>query len=329
MKKTAVILLIFALAILIIPSAVVLPYAQKKPDNPDTQTVSRDSEKTETPSVTVSVLRSADERTERVDMEQYLIGVVGSEMPASFRSEALKAQAIAARTYIMARLTDNPNARVTDTAENQVYHNTAELKHIWGTDYSKKIEKIEKAVSETDNQVVTYKGKLISPVFFSTSNGRTENAGDYWTNDVPYLRSVASPWDKLSPKYHNQKKIRVSEAERLLGITLPTGEGAPGKVIRKTETGRVATYEIGGKRFTGRQIREKLKLSSTDFTLTRKGDTIVADTIGSGHGVGMSQYGAEGMAREGKKAKDIITYFYPGTQISKITIKSGNSTAKR
>lgn len=333
MKKIATLLIICALAVLIIPSAVVLPFSGQSKEQVQDIAASPVSRSTESqtvarpPAITVSVVRSETKHTERIVLDDYLIGVVGSEMPPKFRLEALKAQALAARTYIMARIMDNPEAKVSDTVANQVYHSTAELKRLWGKDYAWKIKKVKQAVSETENQVITYQGKLISPVFFSTANGRTENAKDYWSGDVPYLRSVASPWDQLSPKFHNEKKLSVAEVEQALGVSL--GKRNAGKTLEKTETGRVARYQIGGKTFTGRQIREKLRLSSTDFTLKRKGNTVTARTVGSGHGVGMSQYGAEGMAREGKKAAQIVTYYYPGTRISKMTIRPKEALVRK
>ncbi|MCO7127687.1 stage II sporulation protein D [Sporolactobacillus shoreicorticis] len=322
MKKAAVLLFIFALVIIIIPAAVVIPFTQKAEGGQQHQSINRSKKAAQQNVIQVSVDRSKKKQTDQVALDDYLIGVVGSEMPAKFRIEALKAQAIAARTYIMARIIDNPDAHVTDTVQNQVYHSTQELKQIWGKDYEWKLKKVKTAVAQTQNQVITYNGKLIIPMFFSTSNGQTEDADNYWENDVPYLKSVASPWDKLSPKYRNEKKMTIQSVEQALGITLGADRGFLGKVISKTDTGHIARIEIAGKTFTGRQVREKLKLSSTDFQLTQNGNQVKAVTIGNGHDVGMSQYGAEGMAREGKTAKQILTYFYQGTQISKMTVKS-------
>jgi stage II sporulation protein D len=330
MKKTAALLLAFALVILLIPTVVVYPFIHKATVHPATLQLTQIAPvKASAPAVTVSVRRSATGTTERVALNQYLIGVVGSEMPAAFLPQALEAQALAARTYIMARLIHNPAASVTDTVSNQVYNSPQELKRIWGKDYQWRIDKITKAVAATDNQVITYQGKLITPLFFSTSNGRTANASDYWTSTVPYLKSVPSPWDKLSPKYKMEKVIRASEVSAALGVTLPAADGPAGSVISRTGAGYIAQYKIGGQTFTGRQIREKLSLSSSDFRLTRKGNTIIADTLGNGHGVGMSQYGAQGMARTGKTARQIITYYYQGTAVSQMTVTPGKTTVMR
>lgn len=330
MKKTAALLLAFALVVLLIPTVVVYPFSHKPLVHSATlQLTQTTPDKNPAPAVTVSVQRSATGVTERVALNQYLIGVVGSEMPAAFLPQALEAQALAARTYIMARLISNPAARVTDTVSNQVYNSPQELKRIWGKDYQWRIDKITKAVAATDNQVITYQGKLITPLFFSTSNGRTANASDYWTSNVPYLKSVPSPWDKLSPKYKMEKKISAAGVAAALGVTLSAADGPAGSVVSRTGAGYIARYQIGGQTFTGRQIREKLSLSSSDFRLTRQGNTIIADTLGNGHGVGMSQYGAQGMALTGKTARQIVAYYYQGTTVSQMTLTPGKTTVMR
>ncbi|RYM05513.1 stage II sporulation protein D [Sporolactobacillus sp. THM7-7] len=328
MKKAAVLLSVFAFIIVILPAIVVLPYSQDR--HAEKMTEHQPPPKTrKQEALTVSVYRSAAEKAEKVALDDYLIGVVGSEMPADFHLEALKAQALAARTYIINRIMKQPDGRVTDTVENQVYHNRTEFKRLWGADYDRKIRKVKKAVAETENQVITYKGELISPAFFSTSNGRTENAQDYWQSDIPYLRSVASPWDRQSPKFKTEKTLKISDVEAALGIRLSDRHGELGRIVEKTETGYVAAYKIGGKTFTGRQLREKLHLSSADFQLRQNGSQVLATTYGSGHGIGMSQYGAEGMAAEGKKAEQIVTYYYKGTEISKINLSDKKEIVKK
>lgn len=325
MRKAAALLFTFTFVIIVIPATIALLFSQNK--DPSRQATPAKQETPQTadkknndPAITVSVYRSAEKKTDRVALDDYLVGVVGSEMPATFHPEALKAQALAARTYIMGRIMSNPGATVTDTVQNQVYNSRQDLKRIWGKDYSWRLAKVETAVSETKDEVITYQGKLITPSFFSTSNGQTENAADYWTADVPYLRSVPSPWDKQSPKYKATRTLTVSEVENALAVKLGNGTGTLGKVIRRTATNHVAVYQISGQIFTGREIRVKLNLNSTDFQLVQTGSRIVATTFGSGHDVGMSQYGANGMAGEGKNAAQIVTYYYQGTSISKMTV---------
>jgi stage II sporulation protein D len=330
MERHAAFFIALLLLILLLPAAIVLPHGESARSNVDRsgrQSLQMDTASRADAAVTVNVDRTATGKQEKVVLERYLVGVVGSEMPAEFALPALEAQALAARTYIVARMQKGTDATVTDTVSNQVYHSPGELKKTWGKAYGRKMARIEKAIAATDGKIITYRGQPISPLFFSTSNGYTENARDYWSKDVPYLRSVPSPWDKQSPKYHNEKKIPVADVTRALDVRLPSS-GAIGHVLRRTAGDRVAVYAIGAQTFTGRQIREKLQLSSSDFTLTRQGDVVVARTVGSGHGVGMSQYGAEGLAREGKSAAEIVAYFYRGTKIGTFDPHRGQTVKK-
>jgi stage II sporulation protein D len=268
----------------------------------------------------VQVLRTATNEVEKIPLEEYVVHVVASEMPADFELEALKAQALAARTYIVRFLMQKNaeelpgGADVTDTVQHQVFKNNDELRQVWGQDYQWKIDKITQAVSETQGEIITYNAEPITPAFFSTSNGYTENSEDYWQNELPYLRIVESPWDEeLSPKFIDQVILTVGEVEQKLGVTL--GSKAADFQISRTDSNRVKTATIAGTTFTGREVREKLQLPSNDFTITRKNDHFVFTTKGYGHGVGMSQYGAHGMALEGKTYQDILTYYYKGTTI--------------
>ncbi|MFC5711499.1 stage II sporulation protein D [Thalassorhabdus alkalitolerans] len=267
----------------------------------------------------VSVFRSKSEMIEEIPLEDYVTGVVASEMPASFEMEALKAQALTARTYIIQQVLQPADinlpdgAMVSDTPMHQVYHSKEELKEQWGSEYEWKINKIEEAVKGTAGQVLTFEGEPITAAFFSTSNGYTENSEDYWENEIPYLRSVESPWDQESPRYENAKRFTQTEFEQKLGITL--GESAIGDIVERTEGGRVSEVVIGERTFHGRDVREKLELDSSDFTFEQLGNEVVVYTKGWGHGVGMSQYGADGMAKEGKSYKDIIQHYYQGVSV--------------
>jgi stage II sporulation protein D len=286
------------------------------------------------PAVEVAVYRSKEKRIERIPLEQYVIGVVAAEMPAEFEMEALKAQALTARTYIVKQLlNDQPislpkGANVTDTIMHQVYYSNDELKRLWGSDYEWKIKKITEAVQATRGQILTYDNKPIEASFFSTSNGFTENSEAYWQNEFPYLKSVASPWDEKSPKFYHQKVMSVDEFEQKLGVKLPQ-DGSVGVILSRTPGKRVDVVEINGKKLKGREVREKLDLTSTDFTWVRKGDQIVITTKGYGHGVGMSQYGANFMAKEGKTYDQIVKYYYRGVKISSATAFLNKLTVKK
>jgi len=219
-------------------------------------------------------------------------------------------------------------AMVEDTTNFQVYQNMDELKKEWKAKYNQNIKKIRDAVEATSGQILTYKGSPITAAFFSTSNGYTENSEDYWDQPVPYLKSVKSPWDIASPKFSFKEEIPVSEFENKLGIRLPS-TGSIGTVTSRTHGNRVGTVKIGGKQFTGREIRDKLGLRSADFSWVRQGNQIIVTTKGYGHGIGMSQYGANEMAKKGNSYQDIVKYYYQGVQITNADQFLNKATAKK
>lgn len=327
MKKFKPVVLLAAVLIfvtLLVPTILVLPFGEDKVSGKLGENIQQPSttaaEDTSSP-IDVAVFRAAKEQVENIPLEEYVVGVVASEMPADFELEALKAQALTARTYIVKQLMsdkkmDLPDgAQVADTELFQVYKSPDELQKIWGSDYNWKIDKLREAVQETKGQVLTYEGAPIDATFFSTSNGYTENSDAIWTNSLPYLKSVESPWDKQSPKFNGQKVFSIKEFESKLGVELPNKKTI-GEVTERTAGKRVGKVNINGKTVTGKEIREKLGLMSTDFTWEIKGDNVVINTKGYGHGVGMSQYGANGMALEGKKYSEIVQYYYQGVEIA-------------
>lgn len=279
----------------------------------------------------VPVYLDKEKRVEQVPLEDYVRGVVAAEMPIEFEPEALKAQAMAARTYIIHRSL-NPdagsqaasNAWVTDTVAHQAYVTDSELKNRWPAEsFERNMDKLRRAVRETEGLILTYEDQPIEAVFFSTSNGYTENSEDYWGTYYPYLRSVPSPWDAgLSPRFKETAVFSNRELQRKLGLNgiVPVSSGASKglKVLGLTASGRVKSVSVGGKTFSGREFREKLGLNSAHFQWEWRGDELHITTTGYGHGVGMSQYGANGMAREGSKAEDIVKHYYTGVKISKL-----------
>src|SRR5690625_1657553 len=278
----------------------------------------------------VAVMRSNTEQIEDVSLENYVAGVVSSEMPADFEMEALKAQALTARTYIVNHLLhqDNPEgSNVTDTVQHQVYKNEEELRQQWGKDFQWKMDKVNKAVAATQGEIITYDNAPITPSFFSTSNGFTENSEDYWDNELPYLRSVKSDWDKDSPKYLDQQVFTIGQIESTLGIDLPADSEIPIEETR-TKSKRISELKLADHTFSGRDIREKLELQSSDFTIEQKDNHLIFTTKGFGHGIGMSQYGANGMAKEGKKYEDIVNYYYQDIEVNSITETAPTLVAK-
>lgn len=275
----------------------------------------------------VPVYLTKEKRVDHIDLENYVRGVVAAEMPADFELEALKAQAIAARTYIIRRwlAEDRSNvpdeeALVTDTVLHQAYLTDEELKRQWGSEnFERNRERLNQAVEETRGQVITYQNKPIEATFFSTSNGYTENSEDYWTNPIPYLRSVASPWDKeIAPRYKETISIPYSEFRSKLGLSETLSASsvfANSKVLEYTDGKRIKKLSIGGKTFSGKEVREKLGLNSSQFQWKLNGKEVEITTTGYGHGVGMSQWGANGMAKEGKTAVEILKHYYTGVEV--------------
>jgi len=261
---------------------------------------------------------------ESVTLEQYVRGVVAAEMPIEFELEALKAQAIAARTYIARRfekkdVSNMPvaGAWVTDSVAHQAYLTEGDILDKWtGPEREANLAKLDRAVQETRNLIMTHEGEPILAVYFSTSNGYTENSEDYWSERLPYLRSVESGWDRdVSPKFRTVVRMPIDEFADKLGIDGRKADQI--RILERTEGRRVAKIRIGGVTFTGREVREKLGLPSTGFTIRADGGDAVITVTGHGHGVGMSQYGAQGMALAGYKAEDILTHYYSGITIER------------
>jgi stage II sporulation protein D len=331
--------LLFAVT-LIVPAILVLPFSEGKVSGKLGENLKPALKKSQTADadagVEVAVYRFSKSKIEQIPLEDYLVGVVASEMPADFNDEALKAQALTARTYIVKQLMSKQNhlglpkgANVGDSEMDQVYSSDDQLRKDWGADYSWKRKKILDAVKATSGQILTYNGEPIQATFFSTSNGYTENSEDYWPSMLPYLRSVTSPWDKSSPKFNSQQVFTIADFEKKLGVRLGSGSTI-GQIIARTAGKRVGKVEFsGGKVLTGKDIRERLGLKSSDFTWERKGNNIVINTKGYGHGVGMSQYGANGMAAAGKTYKDIVKHYYTGVSITSTDSMMAMITAKK
>lgn len=335
MKPIAVLAAVLVAVILMIPTLLVLPFMEKTTGTLEEDLEGKDAIVDPTqPSVEVAVYRSKQDKIEQLPLEEYLVGVVAAEMPAEFEIEALKAQALSARTYIVNYLMTSDRrgvpegADVDDTVNFQVYKSDDELRNQWEKDYPWKIKKIREAVAATSGQILTYEGSPIYAAFFSTSNGFTENSEDYWSSPRPYLKSVESPWDVNTEKFNGKVIVPVSEFEEKLGVQLKNSQDI-GKIIERTKGNRVAKVDVNGKILTGKEIRETLELKSSDFTWERKGNNIVIHTKGFGHGVGMSQYGANGMAKEGKTYEEIVQHYYSGAQIETTTNHLAKITARK
>ena len=267
----------------------------------------------------VRVKREATGAIDEVPFEEYVTGVLAGEMPVTFELEALKAQALAARSYVMRKMIANKDQEydIVDTIMNQVYLDDAHLRSVWKDDYTERVNKLKKAVLETKGEYIAYDGKVIEAFFFSTSVGVTENSGEVWLNQLPYLKSVKSEWDKeVSPVYEETREFTLADFYNKLGIVYKNTIDI--KILKTTSTGRVKELMINGEKMTGNDVEYKLKLRSSFFTIKQDGTKVIVTTKGYGHGVGMSQYGAEAMARRGYTYDEIVKYYYQGVEIKKI-----------
>jgi stage II sporulation protein D len=280
----------------------------------------------------IEVYNTKLKKVQRIELEEYIKGVVAAEMPAEFHIEALKAQAVAARTYAIYHLNkyrgghpDHPQASLCTGIHCQAWMSNEELIQAhgqnWMTEYW---PKIEQAVESTKGEVIFYAGEPIEPLFHSTSGGFTEDSEEVFSSEVPYLRSVKSPYEDGAPRLRGTVKMTVDEFIKKLESRYPniklTKESLPNKVklVERTESGRIKAIKIDTEIVTGREMRELFNLNSTNFKITVRGDELEIETVGYGHGVGMSQWGANGMAEHGSDYKEILTHYYTGVEIKRI-----------
>ena len=267
----------------------------------------------------VRILRNDTGVIDSVPLEEYVLGVLAGEMPISFEKEALKAQAVAARSYVLKRMEYNKDKDydVIDTVKNQVYLDRTYLKNAWKDKYNENINKLKNVIKETKGEYVIYNGSIADTLFFSTSNGYTENSEDVFSNSIPYLVSVSSEWDKkTSPVYKDKRTFSIKEFCNKLSINCD--DKLEIEITKKTKTGRVTEVKINNELYQSSLLYSKLSLRSTDFTIEKDNEFITFNTKGFGHGVGMSQYGALGMAQEGYNYKEILMHYYTGTTVEKI-----------
>jgi len=261
-----------------------------------------------------------------MDMGTYLVGVVRAEMPASFELEALKAQAVAARTYTLYKLQSGGNHGetadiCTDHTCCQAYVGEEEARANWGEDAGANEAKVEEAVRATDGQAALYGGVPILAVFHSSSAGLTRAAGEVWLNDLPYLQAVSSPepGDRI-PNYYSRVEFTEGELRERLLAAFPEAELSGGMenwlgTPDADSAGSVATVSVGGVTAKGTQVRSALGLRSACFTWEVQEGKMVFFVTGYGHGVGLSQYGANAMATGGADYREIVTHYYTGVTV--------------
>lgn len=283
--------------------------------------------------VKIVVFMHNENQIKEVYLDEYLKGVVAAEMPAEFELEALKAQAVAARTYAFSKIKNetaivdeiHPGAHVcTDHNHCQAWISKEDAMKGWDLYSAERYwDKIEAAVKETSNQIITYNKNVIDQaVFHANSGGKTENSEEVWSNEVPYLRSVQSFGEEAAREFRSVVTIKAKEFCEKLKSEMPNikiNEKDPIKdikVISYSEGGRVKSIKVGSVTVKGTDIRRIFSLKSTNFKIEKEGgDTLKITTIGNGHGVGMSQWGANYLAKCGGTYQEILKYYYKGVEI--------------
>lgn len=265
-------------------------------------------------------------------MDEYLYGVVGGEMPASFPLEALKAQAVAARTYTVRRMAaygGEPCGRggadvCTDSACCQSYKSPEELAKRWGPDAKRNADKLKEAVAETHGVIAVYEGRPIEALYHSTAGGRTEDAQNVFSASLPYLVGVDSPGEQDTAHYTNEETLSRSAFVKAVNKSWPKAKlkarklESQVKVLSRFESGQVKALRLGNAEITGKELRKLLDLKSANFEISFTDADICITTRGYGHGVGMSQYGARAMALEGADYETILKHYYTGIELEKL-----------
>ena len=313
MKKIIVVL---GSIVLSVPVIITILFFDYKLDNIITGFIKNEVKKEED-KLYIRVLKS-DKTVENIELEEYIIGVVSSEVPVSFETEALKAQAVASRTYALKQMENNKDNYydVTDNVLSQVYSSNDRLKDRWKDNYDEYYNKIKSIVEDTKGEYISYNDDFIYAFFFSTSNGYTEDNVNVFGQDLPYLKMVDSSFDESeTDSFYSYTEYTKEEFYKLLGLDY--SEQLSIDNIVRSPSNRVISIDINGITFKGRDFQKQLSLKSNDFTVEDDG-LIKITNKGYGHGVGMSQYGANALAKQSKNYKEILEYYYQGTEIKKL-----------
>lgn len=278
----------------------------------------------------INIYNTKLKKVEEIGFEDYILGVLASEMPAAFHEEALKAQSVAARTYALSRLEKfkdghphHKEAALCTDVHCQAWMSKEDLVAAhgekWLEDYGDKLASVMK---ETEGQILTYDNHLVGePLFHSTSGGKTEDCEAVFASSHPYLKSVDSPLEETAPKYQDSIEMSLDEFIKKIKAKHPKAEISKEnikdkvRIAESSDSGRINKVLIDKETITGSTFREMFGLNSTNFKIVLRGDDIEIETLGYGHGVGMSQWGANGMAKEGKNYKEILKHYYTGVEI--------------
>lgn len=327
MKSNTAVCFFLAVALILCP-LVSVPKAKdtfsanisgETPEESENYTV---EEKAETQNV--KVMSASSGQVTELPLREYLISSVAAEIGGSAEEEAVKAQAVACHTLLIYKKSHKDSsligADISDTSQKLL--STDEQKEKWGENYAVFREKIEKCVKEVENKILCFDGEPIMATFFSISNGKTENAENVWGKALPYLVSVDSPDDKLSPNFTSTVSLSADEFKKILTEKGAKPEGKAKEWIGKCElnsTGTVKSITLCGKSFSGTEVRNMFSLKSATFTVKYEDEKFIFSVSGYGHGVGMSQYGANEMAKKGNTYDEILLHYYKNAVISTIT----------
>lgn len=298
---------------------------QEQPE-PEAETITYDYQKYQT----IKLLHSGSGQIEELLIDEYLYGVVSSEMPANYEAEALKAQAIVARTYTIYQIMNNsgkhPGADICDNSSCcQAWISKDERLSKWAPEEAESNwNKIVDAVNSTSGKIITYQNKPINAFFHSNSGGKTESSLNIWGGiDYPYLKSVETAGEEGYTQYSSEAKFTKEELlnklkEKYEDCEIDYSQENCIQILEYTTSGRVKTIKFGNKEIAGTEARTILGLRSTNFTFTISGDEIIFSVIGYGHGVGMSQTGADALAKSGSNCEEIIKHFYTDVEIVEV-----------
>lgn len=331
MKLYGVLCVVVAIIMVLAPMAAISFVDSAHENTTETESYPEETVKTdnivsdETDDDTISVFMTAENVTETIDMREYIIGAVGAEMPASYDDDAIKAQALAAVTFAEYRKKNGGDASIggadisDDSSHHQGYMTKEEMQEKWGDAFDIYYEKIEKAVDDVIDKMITYNGEPIMAAYHAISSGKTESAQVIWGKDIAYLQSVNSEWDKDSARYASELVISADELKTLMkngkNTDFSTDEADWIKIKSTSDSGTVLDAEICGVKMTGTEVRNLLSLRSPTFETEYNDGEFIFTVSGYGHGVGMSQNGANCMAKDGKTYEEIIAHYYPGTVI--------------
>lgn len=346
MKRWIDIIILIVVVVLVLPSLIVSLFSKRDPDDPtpDIQINEDDDESIRVKGTsnigedykepTITLYNHYAEALETMPLEEYVVGVVAAEMPSSFEIEALKAQAVAARTLAARKLRSHGGSGCTkyegadvcsQFAHCQAWIPESQQKKNWGDKYEENIGKIRQAVEETRGYIMTYEGKPIEVFFYSTSNGKTEDVAEVFSASLPYYGVVDSPGEENAPRYKETLSFTNEEFVKIFNSKYPkSGLSASNleenvKILSRTDSGRVRDLMVGSTEIKATDFRVLYGLNSTDFNFRFDQGKIYIDTTGYGHGVGMSQIGANAMAQQGKEYGEILKHYYRGVEIQMLS----------